>query len=87
MAKTLIITESAARQLMADHLLNESAVSDVINSSEFEKKVKSIYKDASKNDKDFKKNVEKEVKKIIADALGNTFKTMWLRKEFWVNQM
>ena len=72
---------------MVDHIINESTISDVINSREFEKKVKSITKDSLKNDSDYKKNIEKEIKKMISDALSNTFKTLWLRKDFWTNQM
>ena len=60
---------------MLESIVNESNVTDIISSHEFEKKIK----DTIKNDKDF----EKEVKKIIADALSETFKTLWQRNQFW----
>ncbi len=50
-----------------------------------------------KLDKYVKKIVEKELKgykldkvkvnEIIADSLSNLYKTLWLRRSFWINQL
>lgn len=85
--RKFIITENQAKAIMKHHILSEDVVSDVVKSAEFEKKVKNISKDSLKNDNDFKKEVEKIVKKIITDTLSSTFKTLWMRKEFWANQV
>lgn len=81
------MTEKQGEYIMRNHILNEDAVKDVVKSSEFEKKVKSISKETMMNDKSFQKEVEKQIKKIIADTLANTYKTLWMRKEFWSNQI
>ena len=73
--KKVIISESMMKRLVLENIINENSVSDIINSRDFEKKIK----DTIKNDKDF----EKEVKKIIADALSEVFKNFWQRKDFW----
>ena len=77
--KKIIVSESMLKNIIAEGLISETSISDVVSSKEFEKKVKSISTDIIKNDKSF----EKEVKKIIIDALSETFKVLWQRGEFW----
>lgn len=85
--RTFILTEEQGEFIMRNHILKEDVVKDIVKSNEFEKKVKSISKDTVLNDKAFQKEIEKQIKKIIADTLGNTFKTLWMRKEFWSSQV
>jgi len=33
------------------------------------------------------KNVDREVKKIVANALADFFKTLYTRKQFWANNI
>lgn len=82
--KKLVISESQARYAMMAGILNEdTAVRDIINSKEFEKKVKSICKDICKTDKGYEQEVRKAVKKAIIDTLGETFRALWQRKSSW----
>lgn len=82
--KKLIITESQAKYAMFAGLLEEEAtIKDVINSKEFEKKVKTICKDICKSDKGYEQEVKKAVKKAIIDTLGETFRALWQRKGSW----
>ena len=70
-------------RLIAESILNESNVSDIVNSNEFKSRLKDAVNDAIKSNKDVEKTIEKEVKKIIADSLSEVFKTLWQRKDFW----
>ena len=83
MAKKVIIKESVMNRLIAESILNESNVSDIVNSNEFKSRLKYAVNDAIKSNKDVEKTIEKEVKKIIADSLSEVFKTLWQRKMFW----
>lgn len=83
MAKKVIIKESVMNCLIAESILNESNVSDIVNSNEFKSRLKDAVNDAIKSNKDVEKTIEKEVKKIIADSLSEVFKTLWQRKIFW----
>ena len=83
MAKKVIIKESVMNRLIAESILNESNVSDIVNSNEFKSRLKDAVNDAIKSNKDVEKTIEKEVKIIIADSLSEVFKTLWQRKMFW----
>ena len=83
MAKKVIIKESVMNRLIAESILNESNVSDIVNSNEFKSRLKDAVNDAIKSNKDVEKTIETEVKKIIADSLSEVFKTLWQRKDFW----
>lgn len=75
--------EYVKNRLIAESILNESNVSDIVNSNEFKSRLKDAVNDAIKSNKDVEKTIEKEVKKIIADSLSEVFKTLWQRKIFW----
>lgn len=75
--------EYVKNRLIAESILNESNVSDIVNSNEFKSRLKDAVNDAIKSNKDVEKTIEKEVKKIIADSLSEVFKTLWQRKMFW----
>lgn len=81
--KKIIISESAVKKMAVRKMLSEATVDDIMNSKDFEKRIKSAVENAVKNDRDIKKTVEKEIKKIIADSLSEVFKTLWQRKDFW----
>lgn len=69
--------------MFAGLLEEEATIKDVINSKEFEKKVKTICKDICKSDKGYEQEVKKAVKKAIIDTLGETFRALWQRKSSW----
>ena len=77
--KKIIITESMAKKLMVEQIISESDVSSIINSREFKDAVaKSL-----KNNDDFERNMEKKIKKIVADSVKALFKGLWERNAFW----
>ena len=83
MARKIIITETAAKQIMLEELIQEGVVDDVLKSHDFEVKVKKIIKDTQKSDKE----LEKFVKDLILKSLNKFFKTLWQRNAFYVNEI
>lgn len=83
MAKKVIITESMAKRIMLEGMLQEGIVDDVLKSHDFETKVKKIVKDTQKSDKE----IEKMVKDIIVKSLNKFFKTLWQRNAFYANEI
>ena len=60
MAKKVIIKESVMNRLIAESILNESNVSDIVNSNEFKSRLKDAVNDAIKSNNDVEKTIEKE---------------------------
>lgn len=72
MAK-LIISESHANKILSTGIINE------ITDLEVDKKISK----AIKSDKD----LEKKIKKIVANAVNILFKTLWQRSNFYENEI
>lgn len=79
MSKKVIITESMAQQLMIEEIMSKADVSSILNSREFKDAVSKSLKD----NKDFDRDFEKKVKKIVADAVKTLFRGLWERNNFW----
>ena len=77
--KKVIITESMAQQLMIEEIMSKADVSSILNSREFKDAVSKSLKD----NKDFDRDFEKKVKKIVADAVKTLFRGLWERNNFW----
>ena len=83
MAKKIIISESMAKRLVSEGIINESGVEDILKNRDFKKGVKDTALDAIKKDKE----VEKEIKKIVGKSVENLFKTLWQRSQIWTNSI
>lgn len=83
MAKKVILTEAMAKRLMMEEFINEGIVDDVIKSHDFENKVKKIVKDTQKSDKE----LEKQMKDLIAKSLNKFFKVLWQRSAFYADSI
>ena len=79
MSKKVIITESMAQQLMIEEIMSKADVSSILSSREFKDAVSKSLKD----NKDFDRDFEKKVKKIVADAVKTLFRGLWERNNFW----
>ena len=79
--KKIIITESMAKEIVMEEILNEMDTASLLKSSEFKDAVAKALKDNRDYDRDF----EKKVRKIVADAVVSLFKGMWERTGFWTN--
>lgn len=83
MAKKVIISESTAKRLLAEGIIAEANVDDILSSRELTKKVKDITVDTVKKDKE----IEKEIKKIVVTSVEKLFKTLWQRSQTWTNNI
>lgn len=79
MAKKIIINENAAKYLLSEEILNE------ISSSKEE--IASAIKDALKNDSGVKRDLEKKVKELVASSVNMLFKTLWMRRNFYEDEI
>ena len=79
MGKKVIITESMAQQLMIEEIMSKADISSILNSKEFKDAVSKSLKD----NRDFDRDFEKKVKKIVADAVKTLFRGLWERNNFW----
>lgn len=83
MAKKVIVSESMAKKLVMEGIITEGNIDDILKNQEFNKKVKDIAKDAIKNDKE----LEKQVKKIVAKSVDTLFKVLWQRSAFYQSEI
>lgn len=83
MAKKVIVSESMAKKLVMEGIITEGNIDDILKNQEFNKKVKDIAKDAIKNDKE----LEKQVKKIVAKSVDTLFKVLWQRSGFYQSEI
>lgn len=79
MQKTVIINESTLRKIVENEIINESN----LDKSDVEK----IVKDTFKSDRQFDKDLEKRIKKIVAASVNTLFKTLWQRRNFYENEI
>lgn len=79
MAKKVIIKESHFKKIMEAQLLESADLNktDIAN----------IVRDTIKNDAQTKKNIEKQVKELVASAVNMLFKTLWQRRNFYEDEI
>jgi hypothetical protein len=79
MAKKVIIKETHFKELMMNQLLEEANLTktDIAN----------IVRDTIKSDAQTKKNIEKQVKELVASAVNMLFKTLWQRRNFYEDEI
>lgn len=49
--------------------------------------IEKIVRDTIKNDRTTNKDMEKKVKKLVANAVNMLFKTLWQRRNFYENEI
>jgi hypothetical protein len=79
MSKKVIINESTLKLILAKEVLSEANLT--------KNDVASIVKDNIKNDKDVKKEIEKQVKDLVAKSVNTLFKTLWQRRNFYEDEI
>lgn len=77
--KKLILTESQFNRIMAESILSESNIDDIVKSRDFEKKVKETVASAIKNDK----TIERKIREIVNKTISELFKVLWMRRDFY----
>ena len=78
MAKKIIITESQAKQLVAEEV-SRADIAALVDNKDF----KDAVLKAMKNNRDADKDLEKKVRKIVADSVKVLFRGLWERNNFW----
>lgn len=75
------------KQRLTEEFINKSEAKEVtkayINSNEFNDKIERIVKDMLKKDKD----MEKWAVEISRNVLIQLYKTLWVKRGFWQNQL
>ena len=79
MSKKVIINESVLKKILAYQLLNEAELTKT--------DVADIVKSTIKNDRDVKKEVEKQVKNLVAQTVNTLFRTLWQRRNFYEDEI
>ena len=79
MARKVIISEAAMKEIFSREVLNEVS----LNKSE----IADAVKDALKNDASVKKDIEKKVKSLVAACVNSLFKTLWQRRNFYEDEI
>ena len=76
--KKIIISESQMEQLVINEIMSKSDIASLDN-TDFKD---AVYK-AVKNNRDADKDLEKKVRKIVADSVKVLFRGLWERNNFW----
>ena len=77
--KKVIISESMMRRLVVEEIMSKTDIASLVNTSEFKD---GVYK-AVRNNKDAERELEKKVRKIVADSVKVLFRGLWERNNFW----
>lgn len=79
MAKKIIITESMLQKLMVNEAISKADITSLANDRDFKDAVAKVIK----NDRDAEKELEKKIRKIVADSVKVLFRGLWERNNFW----
>ena len=77
--KKVIVTESQMKQLMINEVISKADIDSLANNRDF----KDAVLNAIKNNRDADKDLEKKVRKIVADSVKVLFRGLWERNNFW----
>ena len=77
--KKVIISESQMQQLMMEEVMSKADIASLADNKDFKEAVLK----AIKNNRDADKDLEKKVRKIVADSVKVLFRGLWERNNFW----
>lgn len=77
--KKVIVNESQMQQLVVEEIMSKTDIASLVNTPEFKD---GVYK-AVKSNKDAERELEKKVRKIVADSVKTLFRGLWERNNFW----
>lgn len=77
--KKVIINESMMKRLMVEEIMSKSDIAALGDNRDF----KDAVNKALKNNHEADKELEKKVRKIVADAVKVLFRGLWERNNFW----
>ena len=79
MSKKVIISESMFKNLMVEQMLCEDGLT--------KKDVVDAVKDALKNDRSIKSDMDKRVRELVAATVNTLFRTLWQRRNFYEDEI
>ena len=77
--KKVIISESQMKQLVMEEVMSKADIASLADNKDF----KDAIVKAMKNNRDADKDLEKKVRKIVADSVKVLFRSLWERNNFW----
>lgn len=77
--KKIIISESQMKQLVMEEVMSKADIASLADNKDF----KDAIVKAMKNNRDADKDLEKKVRKIVADSVKVLFRGLWERNNFW----
>ena len=77
--KKIIISESQMVQLVMEEVMSKADIASLADNKDF----KDAIVKAMKNNRDADKDLEKKVRKIVADSVKVLFRGLWERNNFW----
>lgn len=77
--KKVIVNESQMRQLVVEEIMSKADITALGDNRDF----KDAVNKALKNNRDADKELEKKVRKIVADSVKVLFRGLWERNNFW----
>lgn len=77
--KKIIISESQMKQLVMEEVMSKANIASLADNKDF----KDAIVKAMKNNREADKDLEKKVRKIVADSVKVLFRGLWERNNFW----
>ena len=77
--KKVIISESMMQKLVVEEIMSKAELNSLADNADFKN---AVYK-AVKNNRDVERELEKKVRKIVADSVKVLFRGLWERNNFW----
>lgn len=77
--KKVIISESMMQKLVIEEIMSKSDIASLADNRDF----KDAVGKALKNNREADKELEKKVRKIVADSVKVLFRGLWERNNFW----
>lgn len=77
--RKVIITENQMQQLITEEFMSKADIASLADNRDF----KDAVAKAIKNNREAEKDLEKKVRKIVADSVKVLFRGLWERNNFW----
>lgn len=77
--KKVIISEKQMMKLVTEEIMSKAEIASLADNRDFKDTVRKALKNNAEADKD----LEKKVRKIVADSVKVLFRGLWERNNFW----
>ena len=77
--KKVIISEKQMMKLVTEEIMSKAEIASLADNRDFKDTIRKALKNNAEADKD----LEKKVRKIVADSVKVLFRGLWERNNFW----